>query len=234
MGREKSRKRRPYWRKERAVEKAIDGKPYRKGKAGRGEKGTTGRGEKGAAKGRKCKRVGRKGPRHAFRINYTARFPLPYHPPRRPTIHTVSRRPSLPVPSSVPSGPVGQIRPGTALQERVEGRLWKRRETASFAFTEKRLAFGIYRIGPPAGCRSGRTRRLRGARTGVSVGKWSGRPLAASERGPPAYGCSVGGQRGTFGLSRRRVGRRSDRRDQWCRKHLVSCLSSPGIMGLHQ
>ena len=173
--------------------------------------------------GRKCKRVGRKGPRHAFRINYTARFPLPTirpdgppstrsavaHPFRsRRSHHSLSRR----------SGPA---RPGTALQERVEGRLWKRRETASFAFTEKRLAFGIYRIGPPAGCRSGRTRRLRGARTGVSVGKWSGRPLAASERGPPAYGCSVGGQRGTFGLSRRRVGRHSDRRGQWCRKQLV-------------
>lgn len=188
-----------------------------------GEKGTTGRGEKRTAKGRKCKRVGRKGPRHAFCINYTARFPLPTIRPDGP-----------PSTRSAVVRPVGQIRPGTALQERVEGRLWKRRETASFAFTEKRPAFGIYRIGPPAGCRSGRARRLRGARTGVSVGKWSGRPLAASERRPPAYGCSVGGQRGTFGLSRRRVGRRSDRRDQWCRKHLVSCLSSPGIMGLHQ
>lgn len=76
-----------------------------------GEKGTTGRGEKGTAKGRKCKRVGRKGPRHAFRINYTARFPPPYHPPRRPTIHTVSRRPSLPVPT-VRSGPEPHFRNG--------------------------------------------------------------------------------------------------------------------------
>lgn len=68
--------------------------------------------------GRKCKRVGRKGPRHAFRINYTARFPLPtIRPDGPPSTRSAvahpfrSRRPSLPVPS-VRSGPEPHFRNG--------------------------------------------------------------------------------------------------------------------------
>lgn len=104
--------------KERAVEKAIEGKPYRKGRPEGERKRRLEGGAKGTAKGRKCKRVGRKGPRHAFRINCTARFPLPAIRPDGPpstrsaVVHPFrSRRPSLPVPS-VRSGPEPHFRNG--------------------------------------------------------------------------------------------------------------------------
>ena len=114
-----------------------------------GEKGTTGRGEKGTAKGRKCKRVGRKGPRHAFRINYTARFPLPTirpdgppstrsavaHPFRsRRSHHSLSRR----------SGPARNRISGTggrsAMETARNGQLCLYRETASFRYIPHRSA----------------------------------------------------------------------------------------------
>lgn len=116
---------------------------------GGGGKGTTGRGEKGTAKGRKCKRVGRKGPRHAFRINYTARFPLPTIRPDGPpstrsavvrpfrsrrSHHSLSRR----------SGPARNRISGTggrsAMETARNDQLCLYRETASFRYIPHRSA----------------------------------------------------------------------------------------------
>lgn len=99
--------------------------------------------------GRKCKRVGRKGPRHAFRINYTARFPLPTirpdgppstrsavaHPFRsRRSHHSLSRR----------SDPARNRTSGTGGRSVMEtarnGQLCLYRETASFRYIPHRSA----------------------------------------------------------------------------------------------
>lgn len=115
-----------------------------------GEKGTTGRNDrKEGPEERKCKRVGRKGPRHAFRINYTARFPLPTirpdgppstrsavaHPFRsRRSHHSLSRR----------SGPARNRTSGTGGRSVMEtarnGQLCLYRETASFRYIPHRSA----------------------------------------------------------------------------------------------
>ena len=104
----------------------------------------TGRGEKRTAKGRKCKRVGRKGPRHAFRINYTARFPLPtIRPDGPPSTRSAVVRPVGQI-RSRRSGPARNRTSGTGGRSVMEtarnGQLCLYRETASFRYIPHRSA----------------------------------------------------------------------------------------------
>ncbi|SVP40430.1 Uncharacterised protein [Klebsiella pneumoniae] len=92
-------------------------------------------------KGSKCKRVGRKGPRHAFCINYTARFPLPTI---RPTAHHPHGQPSSIPFRSRRSDPARNRTSGTGGRSVMEtarnGQLCLYRETASFRYIPHRSA----------------------------------------------------------------------------------------------
>lgn len=95
----------------------------------------------GRKEGRKCKRVGRKEPRHAFRINYTARFPLPTIRPDGPpstrsaVVHPFRSRRSDPARNRI-SGTGGR----SAMETARNGQLCLHRETAGFRYIPHRSA----------------------------------------------------------------------------------------------